>query len=105
MVNPLSSSGELEAREATPESVAGVWGDIVISAGIGDLSNTGNQAGIIIAIGFGRYGGIQFILRKKLDLNRKWYNSLRYLDGVSVVLGFGMGFLITLTTPIDHCGK
>jgi hypothetical protein len=105
LVRPFDASGKLEGRGITPEATAGVWADIGVSVGIGDLSGTGNQAGPTIGIGSGRYGGVQFTLRKEFDPNISWYNPLKYIDGVSVGLSLGLGLPASLTTSIDSCGK
>ncbi|WP_246325325.1 RHS repeat-associated core domain-containing protein [Dissulfurirhabdus thermomarina] len=106
LVNPLDASGKLESRGVTPEATAGVWADIGVSAGVGDLSGTGNQAGPTVGIGAGRYGGIQFTLRREFDESRSWYDPLRYLDGVSVGLGIGLGLPVNVTVPLEsNCLK
>jgi uncharacterized protein RhaS with RHS repeats len=105
LVNPLSASGKLEGRGITPEATAGVWADIGVSAGVGDMSGTGNQAGPTIGIGSGRYGGVQITLRKEFDSSRSLLNPLRYIDGMSVGIGLGVGLPATVTAPIDPCGK
>ncbi len=100
--NPLDASGKLEYEGATPEATAGVWADIGVSAGVGDLSGTGDQAGPVIGIGAGRYGGVQFTLRREFDTTRKWYDPLKYIDGVSVGLGLGVGLPVNVTTPLTN---
>ncbi len=105
----LDASGHLVATDPKPEAVAGVWADIGVSAGVSDLSGTGNQAGSTIAIGSGRYGGAQITLRNEFDPNKAWYDPLKYIDGVSVGLGLGLGLPVNFTTPIrtssSPCGK
>ena len=103
LVRPFDASGKLEGRGVTPEATAGVWADIGFSAGVGDLSGTGNQAGPVIAFGSGRYGGFQITLRKEFDPNRSWYDPLKYIDAVSVGLGVGLGLPVSITFPVDPC--
>ena len=80
-----------------------MWADIGVSAGVGDLSGTGNQAGSVVAIGSGRYGGVQITLRKEFDPNRSWYDPLKYIDAISVGLGVGLGLPASITVPVDPC--
>ena len=101
LVNPLDASGELVSRGVTPEATAGTWADVGASAGVGDLSGTGDQAGPTIGIGAGRYGGIQFTLRREFDQSRAWYDPLKYLDGLSVGLGLGLGLPVNVTSPVE----
>lgn len=77
LVHPLDATGKLKGQRITPEVTAGVWADIGVSAGIDDLSGTGNQAGATIAIDYGRYGGFQATLRREFDPNRAWYDPLK----------------------------
>ena len=107
LVRPFDASGKLEGRGVTPEATAGVWGDIGVSAGVGDLSGTGNQAGPVIGLGLGRYGGVQITIRNEIDPSRGWYDPLRYIDGASVGLGLAIGLPVTVTVPIeiDKCGS
>ena len=105
LVNPLNASGKLKGRGITPEATAGVWADIGVSAGVGDLSGTGNQAGATIGIGSGRYGGVQITIRKEFDSSRSWLNPLKYIDEMSVGIGLGIGLPATVTAPLEPCGK
>ncbi len=106
LVRPFDYTGRLVSKGLTPEAVSGSWGDFGVSAGIADLSGTGNQAGPAISIGSGKYGGIQITLRKEFDPNGKWYDPLKYIDGVTVGLGLGLSFPVSVTVPIENlCGK
>ena len=80
-----------------------MWADIGVSAGIGDLSASGNQSGSTLGAGVGRHGGIQLTFRKDLDPDIPWYNPLKYIDGMSVGLGLGIGLPLSLTKPLQKC--
>ncbi|KUG21933.1 hypothetical protein ASZ90_008299 [hydrocarbon metagenome] len=101
LINPFDASGSLVAKPIDPEATLGSWADFGVSAGIGNLSRTGNQAGETINIGSGRYGGIQITLRKDFDTTKGIFNPLRYVDGISVGLGLGLGSPVTFTTKLN----
>lgn len=105
LIKPFDASGRLIGRGAKLEATLGIFADLGLNAGIGDLSGTGNQAGETISLGSGKYGGVQFVLRNDFDPFMPWYNPLKYLDGISVGLGLGLGLPASYTIPVDPCEK
>ncbi|MEA4855005.1 RHS repeat-associated core domain-containing protein [Solidesulfovibrio sp.] len=105
---PVSAgvSRDFASLNRTSEAVAGTFLDIGFSVGVADISGEGNQAGPSINFGIGKYAGVQITLRNDFDPNRIWLNPLKYLDGVSVGLGLGVGFPLNLTVPLKtSCDK
>jgi RHS repeat-associated protein len=85
----------------TTEIEAGSWADLGVSIGLSNLSNDPCQeGGATIGFGVGRYSGVQITLRNTFDDNRGWYNPLKYIDGISVGLGIGLGTPINITGPL-----
>lgn len=105
---PVSAvvSRDFASLNRTSEAVAGTFLDIGFSVGVADISGEGSQAGPSINFGIGKYVGVQITLRNDFDPNRIWINPFKYLDGVSVGLGLGVGFPLNITVPLKtSCDK
>ena len=102
LVDPFNRGGHLEGRGFSTEAVVGSMADIGLAAGIADLSGTGGkQAGVTIATGSGRYGGVQITLRNEFDYSKTWYNPLRYIDAFTAGLGLGVSWPVNISIPLE----
>jgi RHS repeat-associated protein len=99
--DPLNPESGLQSDPTSGELMVGSYADIGVSAGFGDLSNTnGGQAGATISFGSGRYGGVQFTLRRCQDKTKSIFNPLRYIDGFSFGINAGVGFPVQVSIPV-----
>jgi RHS repeat-associated protein len=102
-ISSLGSYVSMEGDGITGEGILGSMGDLGVSVGISDISDTnGKCAGMTLNFGLGRYLGVQITLNK--DFN--WFDPSSWIDGFSVGLGLGVPMLVPIpfsfTVPSNY---
>jgi RHS repeat-associated protein len=91
-------------EDPTNEAELGTIADAGINFGVRDISGTNGQcAGVTINYGLGKYFGFSITHRLFQDTSLSIFNPYRYIDGVTLNIGFGANIFaspVSISGPI-----